>query len=83
VGRTPGGTPGGAAAGETDKAAKGRPWRADAERGLRGIVGAGPSQVGTLGAMRARDAARPTAEDLAAAERDLVILRRHYVPPQE
>jgi hypothetical protein len=33
--------------------------------------------------MRARDAARPTAEDMAAAERDLVIVRRHYVPPPE
>jgi hypothetical protein len=61
---------------------KARPARRpDIERGLRGIVGAGPSQVGVLGAMRARDAARPTAEDLAAAERDLVIVRRHYVPP--
>ena len=55
--------------------------RGDAERGLRGIVGAGPSQVGVVGAMRARDAARPTAADLAEAERDLVIVRRHYVPP--
>lgn len=55
--------------------------RGDAERGLRGIVGAGPSQVGVLGAMRARDAARPTAADLAEAEREVVIVRRHYVPP--
>ena len=55
--------------------------RGEAEHGLRGIVGAGPSQVGVAGAMRARDAARPTAEDLAAAERDVVIVRRHYVPP--
>lgn len=52
----------------------------DAERGLRGLVGPGPSQVGVLGAMRARDASRPTEEDLAAAERDVVIVRRHYVP---
>jgi hypothetical protein len=57
--------------------------RGDAERGLRGIVGAGPSQVGVPGAMRARDAARPTAEDLARAERDLAIVRRHYVPPPD
>ena len=68
-----------ATAGRTGRARAGR--RSDAERGLRGIVGAGPSQVGVLGAMRARDAARPTAEDLAAAERDLLIVRRHYVPP--
>jgi hypothetical protein len=31
--------------------------------------------------MRARDAARPTAQEVAAAERDVVIVRRHYVPP--
>ncbi len=60
-------------------AARQRPTEPD--RGLRGLVGAGPSQVGPLGAMRARDAARPRPEDLEAAERDLVIVRRHYVPP--
>ena len=60
---------------------KPRSRRTDAERSLRGIVGAGSSQVGVVGAMRARDAAKPTAEDLAAAERDVVIVRRHYVPP--
>ena len=58
-----------------------RPRRAESERNLRGIVGAGSSQVGVVGAMRARDAARPTAADLAEAERDVVIVRRHYVPP--
>jgi hypothetical protein len=31
--------------------------------------------------MRARDAARPRPEDLAAAERELTIVRRHYTPP--
>lgn len=31
--------------------------------------------------MRAREVARPTAEDLAEADRDLVIVRKHYVPP--
>ena len=73
-----------AAAGDAPESAprrKSRSRRTDAERSLRGIVGAGSSQVGVVGAMRARDAARPTAEDLAAAERDLVIVRRHYVPP--
>jgi hypothetical protein len=53
------------------------------ERGLRGLVGSGPSQVGVSGAMRARDASRPTEEDLAAAERELVIVRRNYVPPDQ
>jgi hypothetical protein len=52
-----------------------------AERGLRGLVAAGPSQVGVTGAMRARDAARPRPEDIEAAERDLNIIRRYYVPP--
>ena len=70
-----------AAGREAARSAGKRARRADLERGLRGIVGAGPSQVGIVGAMRARDAARPTAEDLAAAERDVVIVRRHYVPP--
>jgi hypothetical protein len=55
--------------------------RGETERGLRGLVGAGPSQVGVSGAMRARDAARPRPEDIAAAESDLVIVRRNYVPP--
>src|ERR1700712_1875489 len=41
--------------------------------GLGGLVGGGSSKVGAEGAMRARDVARPTAADLAAAERDLVI----------
>jgi predicted flap endonuclease-1-like 5' DNA nuclease len=60
---------------------KSRARHTDVERGLRGIVGAGPSQVGVLGAMRARDAAKPTAEEMAAAERDVVVVRRHYVAP--
>lgn len=55
--------------------------RAETERGLRGLVGAGPSQVGISGALRARDAARPRPEDIEAAERDLIIVRRNYVPP--
>jgi hypothetical protein len=49
-----------------------------ADRGLREIVGAGPSQLGVSGALRGRDVNRPTAEDLAAAERDVVIVRRHW-----
>ena len=45
---------------------------------LGGLVGSGPSKVGIDGAMRARDVCRPSAEDLAAAERDVVI--RHAAP---
>ncbi|HZG94570.1 MAG TPA: hypothetical protein VEZ46_07645 [Mycobacteriales bacterium] len=44
--------------------------------GASGLVGSGPSIVGTSGAMRARDVARPTAEDLARAERTVVVRRR-------
>ncbi|MFG2038535.1 hypothetical protein [Dactylosporangium sp. NPDC048998] len=53
------------------------------ERGLRGLVGGGASQVSVSAAMRARDAARPTDDDLAAAERDLQIIRRGWVPREE
>lgn len=52
----------------------------ETERGLRGLVGGGASQVGVSAAMRARDAARPTAEDLAAAEESLPIVLRGWVP---
>ncbi|AEB46808.1 hypothetical protein VAB18032_28686 [Micromonospora maris AB-18-032] len=33
--------------------------------------------------MRARDAARPTDEDLAAAEAEIVIVRRNWTPRDE
>jgi hypothetical protein len=55
----------------------------EAERGLRGLVGSGASQVGLSAAMRARDAARPNEDELAAAERDLVIVRRGWVPRED
>lgn len=51
----------------------------EAERGLRGLVGSGTSQVPVEAALRARDAARPTADDLAAAA-ELTIIRRHWTP---
>ncbi len=53
----------------------------DAERGLRGLVGGGSSQVGVAAAMRARDATRPTDADLANSEANLVIIRRGWTPP--
>ena len=43
---------------------------------LRSLTGGGGSKVGTQRAMRARDAARPTPDDLAEAERSVVIVRR-------
>lgn len=52
----------------------------DAERGLRGLIGSGASQVSLTAAMRARDAARPDSTDTASAERDLTIIRRGWVP---
>jgi hypothetical protein len=50
------------------------------ERGLRGLVGGGSSQVSVSAALRARDAARASEADLAAAEAELVIVRRGWVP---
>jgi hypothetical protein len=52
------------------------------DRGMRALVGAGPSQLGVEGALRGRDVNRPTEADLAEAERDVVIVRRHWTPPQ-
>jgi hypothetical protein len=52
-----------------------------AERGLRELVGAGSSQLGPVRAMRARDLNRPTDADLAQAEEDVVLVRRHWQPP--
>jgi hypothetical protein len=54
--------------------------RENNERGLRDLVGSGPSQLGVSGALRGRDVNRPTAEDIAEAERDLQIVRRNWQP---
>jgi hypothetical protein len=51
------------------------------DRGLRDLVGAGSSQLGVSGALRGRDVNRPTDEDIAEAERDVVLVRRHWKPP--
>jgi hypothetical protein len=53
----------------------------EAERGLRGLVGGGSSQVSVTAALRARDATRPTDADLAASEANLIIIRRGWTPP--
>jgi hypothetical protein len=55
----------------------------EAERGLRGLVGSGSSQVSVTAALRARDAARPTEQDLADAEERLVIVRRNWLPRED
>jgi len=55
----------------------------EAERGLRGLVGSGASQVSITAAMRARDASRPGEADEAAATDRLVIVRRNWVPRED
>ncbi|MEV1289711.1 hypothetical protein [Micromonospora sp. NPDC049679] len=55
----------------------------ETERGLRGLVGSGASQVSVTAALRARDATRPSDDDLAAAEERLVIVRRNWVPRED
>jgi hypothetical protein len=72
-------------AGRQDDAGRndaGRHHGRDSERGWRELAGSTPSQVGIGGALRARDVARPTAEDLAAAERTVVVVRRQWQPPE-
>jgi hypothetical protein len=39
------------------------------ERAAAALTGGGPSQLGVVGSMRARDVSRPTLQDLAEAER--------------
>jgi hypothetical protein len=51
------------------------------ERSLRALVSLRSTQVTPTVAMRAREVATPTAADLAEAEKELVIVRRYYVPP--
>ena len=60
---------------------RGQSARDSGERGLRDLVGAGHSQLGVSGALRGRDVNRPSEDDLAEAERELQIVRRHWTPP--
>jgi len=55
----------------------------ESERGLRGLVGSGSSQVSVGAALRARDAARPTEEHLAEADANLTIVRRNWLPRED
>ncbi|WP_369077232.1 hypothetical protein [Symbioplanes lichenis] len=83
-GNRPGAQPGRQAAQGTRPApAAGAGGEDQAERGLRGLVGSGSSQVSVTAALRARDAARPTDEDIAAAEAGLTIVRRNWVPRED
>ncbi len=53
------------------------------ERGLRGLVGSGSSQVSVGAALRARDAARPNDEQLAEADATVQIVRRNWLPRED
>jgi hypothetical protein len=55
----------------------------EGERGLRGLVGSGSSQVSVGAALRARDAARPTDAQLADADQNLPIVRRNWTPRED
>ena len=55
----------------------------ESERGLRGLVGSGSSQVSVGAALRARDAARPTEAQTADAEANLVIVHRNWMPRED
>jgi hypothetical protein len=55
----------------------------EGERGLRGLVGSGSSQVSVGAALRARDASRPTDAHLAEAEQTLAIVRRNWLPRED
>jgi len=55
----------------------------ESERGLRGLVGSGSSQVSVGAALRARDAARPTDAQLADADANLSIVRRNWTPRED
>ena len=57
------------------------PREDQSERSLRALVTTRSTQVSPTAALRAREVAVPTTADLLAAEADLVLVRRHYVPP--
>ncbi|WP_091090074.1 hypothetical protein [Micromonospora nigra] len=62
---------------------RGRRGGDEGERGLRGLVGSGSSQVSVTAAMRARDAAQPSEQDLADAEARVVVVRRNWTPRED
>ncbi|GAA1999512.1 hypothetical protein JL107_00010 [Nakamurella flavida] len=53
------------------------------DRFLRALVTHRGTQVSSEAAMRAREAGTPTAQDLADAERDVVVKRRYYTPTED
>lgn len=67
--------------GKANSTHAGRAHGRDSKHDWRDLAGNTPSQVGVQGALRARDVARPRPEDVAAAERDVVVVRRQWQPP--
>ncbi len=63
-----------------ERKSRGRGGNTGAAGGVGGLVGPGPSIVGLSGSMRARDVSRIREQDLARAERTVVLRRR---PPEE
>lgn len=53
-----------------------------ADRALRGLVTSRGTQVSWSAGVRARDVARPSAQEMADAEAEVVIVRRNYTPPE-
>ncbi|MBQ1045882.1 MULTISPECIES: hypothetical protein [unclassified Micromonospora] len=76
-------SPRGGRPGEPEPRARRAAPAEEGERGLRGLVGSGSSQVSVTAALRARDAARPTDDDLAEAEQRVVLIRRNWVPRED
>lgn len=75
------GRPPGSATGEGARRTYRTPREDQSERSLRALVTTRSTQVSPTAALRAREVAMPSADDLAVAEAELVVVRRHYVPP--
>ncbi len=67
--------PTGPAGGQHDRSGR---RRETGDPGLRALVGEGRSRLPPGTAMRARDVARPSIDDLAEAERNVVLRRRPW-----
>ncbi|MTD13482.1 hypothetical protein GIS00_05925 [Nakamurella sp. YIM 132087] len=64
-----------------DRRSGDRRRRTDPDRALAELVSTRSTQVPVDLALRAREYALPTAEDMAEAEEQVQLVRRHYVPP--
>jgi hypothetical protein len=66
--------------GERRGARSGQPRGSGSSGGVGGLTGGGPSIVGVVGAMRARDVSRPRPADEERAAKTLVVKRRTEEP---